>query len=162
MSKSVKKIDLGQRNIFDIVSGLSERQSAVSAPAPCRDKISVDAAIRALISDALKRSPLSRYEVAARMSEALGVEITKAQLDSWSAESKENHRFPLVYAAAFCNAVADTSLVRYLAELCGGYYIEGEEAVHLALGRIEREEEALRKKKQILRQIIGQGGDGRG
>jgi hypothetical protein len=43
--------------------------------------------------------PLSRYQVAAKMSELLDVDITKTMLDSWTAESKEQHRFPALFFA---------------------------------------------------------------
>lgn len=49
--------------------------------------------LRHLLSEALKACPLSRIEVAARMSELTGDTITKHQLDAWTAESREGWRF---------------------------------------------------------------------
>jgi hypothetical protein len=149
-----KKIDMGQLDIFSLIEELSRKQAEVAASPAIQGKASIDAAVRSLISDALKRCPLSRYEVAAKMSEILGTEITKAQIDAWSAESKENHRFPLVYIGAFCDATTNKSLGRYIAQLCGGHFIEGEDAVRLELGRIEEQKAELQKKEQAIRAFL--------
>lgn len=150
MSKFKKSVDMGQLNIFELIDEVSKKQKEAASHPSTAGKASIDAAIRSMISQALKRSPLSRYQVAARMSEILGVEISKAQIDAWSAESKENHRFPLVYTAAFCKAAEDTSLIRYVAELCGGWYIEGEDAVDLTLGKIEGQIKELQKQRRVV------------
>lgn len=155
MPKLARNISTDQLNIFDLIKEVSRKQAEAAAHPQTAGKASIDAAIRHIVSAALKRCPLSRYEVAARMSEILGVEITKAQLDSWSAESKEQHRFPLVYAGAFCHAAGDKALVRYVAELCGGYYIEGEDAIRLELGKIEEEKERLAARERAIREFLG-------
>ena len=152
-----KLIDSGQLNIFDLIKEVSRTQAEITDHPQTHGKTSIDAATRHIISDALKHTKLSRYEVAARMSEILGWEITKAQLDSWSAESKENHRFPYVYAGALCQATGDKSLTRYMCELCGGYYIEGEDAIRLELGKIEEEKERLSRREQAIREFFKNG-----
>ncbi len=154
MSKSRKKIDNNQLNIFDLIKEISRRQNEAPLSSQTIGKASIDATVRTLISDALKRCPLSRYEVAAKMSEILGVEITKSQIDSWSAESKENHRFPFIYTGAFCMATGDKSLARYMAELCGGYFIEGEDAIRLELGRIEEQKRELARREKVIKEFF--------
>lgn len=148
------RIDMSQLNIFDLIKEISKKQAEASLQPQTIGKASIDAAVRAIISNALKRCPLSRYEVAAKMSEILGVEITKAQIDSWSAESKENHRFPFIYTGVFCKVTGDKSLARYMAELCGGYFIEGEDAIRLELGRIEEQKHELAKKERAIREFL--------
>jgi len=154
MEMNKKKIDIRQLDIFSLIEELSRKQAEAAASPSINGKASIDATVRAIISDSLKRSPLSRYEVAARMSEILGVEITKSQIDAWSAESKENHRFPFVYTASFCMATGDKTLVRYMAQLCEGYFIEGREALHLELGRIEEQKAELQKKESLIRETL--------
>jgi len=154
MEMSNKKIDIKQLDIFALIEELSRQQARAVASPSIQGKTSVDAVVRAIISDALKRCPLSRYEAAAKMSDILGVEITKSQLDSWSAESKENHRFPLVYTGAFCHATGDKTLARYIAQLCDGYFIEGREALQLELGRIEEQKADLEKKEKLIRATL--------
>jgi hypothetical protein len=154
MVMNKQKIDIRQLDIFSIIKELSDKQAKATAGMEISGKASIDAAVRSIISDTLKRCPLSRYEVAARMSEILGVEITKAQIDAWSAESKENHRFPLVYTGAFCIATREKTLARYIAQLCGGYFIESEDALLLELGRVEDQKAELLKKEGLIRDLL--------
>ena len=155
-----RAIDIGQLRIFDLIRMVEDRQASAAPSLMPGGKASIDIAVRSIITSSLKSSPLSRFEVAANMSDTLNVEITKAQLDSWSAESKEGHRFPLVYTAAFCQATGNYTLVRYIAELCGGYFIEGGDAIDLTLGRIEKEIRKLEGKRSALREIRGHGQEG--
>jgi len=156
MAKKQQRIDSPQMDldVFGLIRNVSERQAAAAAVKADAGKYNVDVRVRELLSAALKACPLSRWEAAGKMSELLGVEITKAQLDSWTAESKENHRFPFAYAAAFCVTVGDKSLLRLLAELCGGYYIEGEDAIRLELGKIEDQKQALAKREAAIRGFL--------
>lgn len=87
-----------QLSLFEIIQKLSKEAKTETTKA---GSFNIDVRLRHLISDAIKNSPLSRELIAGKMSELLGVEITKSQIDSWSAESKENHRFPFAYSAAF-------------------------------------------------------------
>ncbi|MDA8082318.1 MAG: hypothetical protein M0024_01505 [Nitrospiraceae bacterium] len=154
MSKSSRRIVQAQLNIFDLIQEVSQKQAEAAAHPQTAGKASIDAAVRHLITDALKRCLLDRYEVAAKMSSILGVEITKAQLDSWSAESKENHRFPYIYIGAFCQASGCKALARYMAELCGGYFIEGEDAIRLELGKIEEEKADIANRERAIRAYL--------
>jgi hypothetical protein len=154
MEMNRKKIDIDQLNIFDLIKDVSRKQKEASSHPATIGKASIDATVRHLITDALKGCPLSRYEIAAKMSEILGVEITKSQLDSWSAESKENHRFPFVYTGAFCMATCNKSLIRYMAELCEGYFIEGEDAIRLELGKTEEQKQELLKKEEAIKKFL--------
>jgi hypothetical protein len=85
-------------------------------------KRTMGATIPSLVRNALRRSRLSGYEVAARLSESLGVPVTKEHMDSWSSGSGERGEggperpFPLACTAAFCRATGDPSLIRYLVE----------------------------------------------
>jgi hypothetical protein len=96
--------------------------------------------LRALISRLLKASPLDRYAVAARMSETLGQEVSKHQLDSWTAESREGWRFPLEYLPAFEAALETHDVTAWIADLRGCAEI----------GKLERiKEEAGREIKRL-------------
>lgn len=112
--------------------------------------------LRALISRLLKESPLDRYAVAARMSETLGQDVTKHQLDSWTAESREGWRFPLEYLPALESALETHDVTVWLADLRGCRVLVGKEALDAEIGKLERlKEEASRKIKQ-LKQVIGE------
>lgn len=111
--------------------------------------------VRGLLSDALKRSPRSRFEIAARMSELTGTEITKNQLDSWSAESREGWRFPLEYAPSFETACESYALTQWLAAKRGCKVLVGEEALLAELGKIEQMELDLKQQKAALKGYLG-------
>jgi hypothetical protein len=154
MEMSKKKIDIGQISIFDVIKNLSEQQKAASLQGVIPGSFNIEAILRELISSALKNTKLSRYEVAAEMSKLLGREITKSQIDSWSAESKEHHRFPLAYLNAFMEATGDKTIVRLISEKAAGYFIEGEDALYTELGKIERQENDLAKRKDLIKKTL--------
>lgn len=123
---------------------------------PLPGALSIGPALRALISDLLKRSPYTRYEIAARMSELTSQQITKHQLDSWTAESRSDWRFPLEYLPALEVALETHEITAWLAGLRGCKVLVGKEAMLAEIGKLERiQEEASRRKKQ-LKQAMGE------
>jgi len=154
MTKSEKRLDIAQMDIFEVLKRVSEAQKEVSEQKDTPGRLNIDATLREMVSEALKKTRLSRYEVAAEMSRLIGREITKSQIDSWSAESKENHRFPLAYLNAFCEATGDKSIVRLIAEKAGGFFIEGEDALYTELGRIEKLKKELQDKERLIKQML--------
>ncbi len=126
------------------------------APAPTGGSLDYSVELAHILSDALKKSPKSRYEVAARMSELVGQEITKSMLDSWTAESKPAWRFPFEYAAAFEVACDLTTCLQEL--LCrkrGSRILEGEEALLAELGRLDRDEQLVKQRRLAIRKYLG-------
>jgi hypothetical protein len=75
-------------------------------------------------------------------------------IDSWSAESKDNHRFPLVYFPAFMAATGDKAIIRLICDLTGGYFIEGEDALRLELGRLDEQKRELLKKAKAIKGFL--------
>jgi len=102
---------------------------------PGSQNISIE--IRHLLSDVLKKCPKSRYEIAARMSELLGVEISKHQLDSWTADSRDGWRFPLEYITAFEAACDTYEITEYIASQRGCSLNIGAETLTAKLGQLE-------------------------
>ncbi len=115
----------------------------------------IDIQLREAISWAIKQCPYSRYQIAARMSDLLGVEITKSMLDSWTAESKEGtYRFPACYLPAFCKAIENIEPFRVLANLLDAYVIEGEDALLTQLGKIRDQKEQLSERERAIKIIL--------
>lgn len=112
-----------------------------------------------ILSEVLKDSDVSRYEVAARMSELTGKDITKFMLDSWTAEAREGHRFPLEFAAAFEQATNSYALTEMLADLRGCRVLVGKEALDAYLGQLVRKRQELDSKIRNLKTAIGKDGD---
>jgi len=113
--------------------------------------------LRHLLSDLLKRSPLSRYQVAARMSELAGHDITKNMIDAWTAESREGWRFPLEYLPAFETAVETHDVTAWLADLRGARLSVGREALEAQLGRVSRMKDDLARQERALKKLLGEG-----
>ena len=109
-----------------------------------------------LLSDLLKSSPNSREIVAARMSELIGETITKHQLDSWTAESRDGWRFPLEYLPAFEVAVETTGLIAWAANIRGGKILMGKEALDAEIGKLERLKEDATKRIRQYKQALGE------
>lgn len=157
MSKVDKRLDteaIGQLNLFDIIKKVSEEFKPIIQIDDIPGKHNIDATLRELVSLALKHTHYSRYEVAAKMSKLVGKEITKSQIDTWSAESKENHRFPLAYLTAFIEATGDTTILRLICEKSGGYFIIGKDALKLELGKTYEQIKELSKKKKIIENAL--------
>lgn len=122
---------------------------------PLPGGLSVGPALRGLISDLLKVSHKSRHEIAARMSELTGHEVTKHQLDSWTAESREGWRFPLEYLPALEVALETHDITAWLANLRGCKVLVGKEALDAEIGKMERMKEEAGKRIKQLKQAMG-------
>ena len=97
-----------------------------------------------------------RERLVDRMNLALGADlITKRQLDSWTANSKEQHRFPLEYLAAFCWATGSDAPLRVLASALGYDLVAAREAAAMRLGEMQLEQARLRRESGALLKQLG-------
>ena len=110
----------------------------------------ISVTLKTNITAVIKKCPLSRYQIAGRMSELLDHEITKAMIDAWTAESKEGHRFPAEYIPAFCAATGDTSILELLCEKSNCQCVKSENQLKLELGILAAQEIALKERKKTL------------
>ncbi|HPN08364.1 MAG TPA: hypothetical protein PLU95_03600 [Syntrophales bacterium] len=147
MANTKKRIDTSQLSLFDTLK--SYQSQPEKKPAGSFD---IDRTFREAISEALKRCPRSRWEVAGRMSELTGQEITKSMLDSYTAESKEQHRFPAIFLPAFCEAVGCSEPLKLLGRLVGVFVLPGPEALRAEIQRIEEEiaKKSAEKRKRMM------------
>lgn len=116
--------------------------------------LDIGAELKHLLSDLMKQSPLSRHQIAARMSELMGHSVTKNQLDTFSAESREGWRFPVEYLPAFEAALETHELTAWLASLRGARLYVGKEALKAQLGNIEAKKDELRKQEAALKRAL--------
>ena len=117
--------------------------------------LNVDLRLREVVGQAIKESPLSRFQIAARMSESLGLEVSKTMIDSWTAESREGiNRFPACYLPAFCHVVESIEPLRVLADLVGSVVVQGEDALHMELSKVEAEKQRLCEKEKAIKTIL--------
>ncbi len=107
--------------------------------------------LRHLLSDVLKKTTKSRFEVASRMSELTGHDISKAMLDAWTAESREAWRFPFEYATALEISCDTYALTEFMARKRGCRVFVGDEIRQAEIGRIESQIDELATKLKALK-----------
>ena len=111
-----------------------------------------------MITEAIGRKVIrSRYDLAARMSELTGEEITKAMIDSWTAESKDRHRFPLEYTPAFEVACDSHDLQRLICSKRDTALLVGDERELATLGRTVVEKVKINEEERRLKARLTRG-----
>jgi len=134
-----------QQTIFDWLKR-AEELSRQTDNNPPHGSLDIDAELRAAVSEDIKACPLSRYLLAAKMSELVGCEITESMLYSWTADSKEKHRFPCQFLPAFVLATGQRRAFETLSRRSGLFALPGPEALRAEIQRLE--EEIKRKKAE--------------
>lgn len=129
-----------------------------SPPAPALIDGSLDCAaelcatLANMITDAMKRDVIrSRHDLAARMSELTGKEVTKSMIDAWTAESKEPWRFPFEYAPAFEAALDSNSLQHLFGRKRGCRVLVGDEALLAEIGQLAVDEQFIKERRAALK-----------
>jgi hypothetical protein len=149
-----KNKESSQQSIFEYLQKIEMLRSAQHENTPPSGSLDIDTELRAAVSLDLKHAKdatgreLSRYEVAARMSELTGQEITKSQLDNWSAESHEKHRFPCQFLPAFVMATSGGSAFAVLSRKAGLFALPGPEALRAEIQRLDEEIKKIQAERQ--------------
>ncbi len=148
MPKSKHKIDTSQLSLLDLL--MVDRASGPGS-------FYIQTQLKNEISEGLRRCRMSRFEVAAKMSELLGYEVTKTMLDSYTAESKENYRFPAEWLAPFCVITGHYEPLKLINRLARFPIPDAEKLLDLEIERrmkelkeIEKELEDFKRLKTIL------------
>lgn len=153
MSKLNNSLD-HQLSLLDLIDHVQRHPQT-----PSEGSLDVKNTFQALIIDTIKKSDLSRWEIAGKMSALIGVEITKYMLDAWTSESKDGHRFPAIYLPAFCQAVGDYRPIKILAEKAGVFVLPGVEVLHAEMAkrikRRDKENREIKRIKMFLRELEG-------
>lgn len=153
MAKNKKRIDTEgrQMSLLDVLQKARDLQ-----PTPSEEgSLNISERLRHSYVAGLKQCPLSRWEVAGRMSHLLGVEVSKYMLDAWTAESKNGHRMPAEYIPAFCAATGWTEPVRILTESSGLFSLPGPDALRAEIRRLEEDRRKIlaeKKKRELFLQ----------
>lgn len=119
-------------------------------------------ALTRAINEAVRTGLLAdRYDLAAKMSRLLGMEITKYQIDGWTAESKDAHRIPAEFLPAFCAATGAREPLQILTDVAGLFCLPGPEALRAEIQKLREEEKKVgaerRKRELFLQQMEGEG-----
>lgn len=157
--------DSRQTDIFSWIKKAEElsRQSEN----PPHGSFDIDSELRAAVSEDIKHAKdhtgklLSRYEVAARMSELAGQEITASMLYNWTAEAHDKHRFPAQFLPAFIITTGQRRTFEVLSRKSGLFALPGPEALRAEIQRLfetEKHCKSERHKREIfLKEIEGKG-----
>ncbi len=97
--------------------------------------LNLDLAVRKGISAAVKQAPKSQAQIADDLTRLTGRRVTTHMLYTFSAESREEHRFPAAWLAAFCVATRNLGILQTIAEYAGCKLITAEEAMLIDLAR---------------------------
>lgn len=132
---------------------------AVERPAHASGSLDFDRELRAALTRAVKETPKRRAEIAAEMTDLVfgeigETEITKAQIDAWTAGSKIEWRFPLQYLPAFVQATGAVWLLDLVAGKCGCRVLVGEQALLAELGAIHLQKRELAARETAIKKAV--------
>jgi len=132
-----------QKSLLDV---LEEKQMVLN--------LDIAVAVRRTLFEAIRACGLSRGQIAGTMSEYLQRHISIDMLNAWTAESRDDYRFPLEYLPAFCHATRNYDLVALAAHALRIEIVlpdDAEEArVLLAELELRRAQERLAEMKKSL------------
>jgi hypothetical protein len=114
-----------------------------------------DSVTRGILTDAIKRSGMSREQIAEKMSYLTSRQISSTMLYDFTAESKAAHRFPFAWTRAFCQATGDMRLLQHIAEKLDFVLVAKDDTDVLTIGELViSREEADSKIARYSRNVI--------
>lgn len=121
-------------------------------PAPARraGALAIESQMAHLISQAIRESGKDRTQIAADMSFLLGRPVTKAALDGFSSESKEDRQISVLRLLALIQVCNAHWVLDELARKIGARVLVGEEILWAAKGAIDSQIEELRARRDEL------------
>lgn len=128
-------------------------QVAVGYSAEVTGRGALDNRIARLISHALRdarEDGLTRAEIAKRMSNWLGRQISEAMLNKWSSEGSGEHRIPLDAFIALVQATGNKDLLGFAPSEFGLTVIETEYAELIEAHLLDEHIEELQARRQVL------------
>ena len=131
-------------NLFEFIMAQSEK----ARPTEDEGSLNVRERLRLSLCKAIKECPLSRWELAGKMSHLVGAEITKYMIDAWTAESKDGHRMPAEYLPAFCQASGSKEALQILAESAGLFALPGPDALRSEIRKLDEKLKDLKSEKR--------------
>jgi len=154
MSKCTQRMDDRQLNIFDLLKDLTESRPDDRTP---QGRFKIIDPLRQSIRDAIKKSPLSRHQIAGEMSHLLDESITKEQIDSWTRASDEmngrpGRHIPAEYLPAFCQVTEDNEPLMIMGRVAGVFVLPGPEALRAEIQRLDEDinKAKAQKRKRLL------------
>lgn len=110
------------------------------------------------VSAALKDCGLTRAEVAQRMSAYLGQPVSKAMLDAYASQGREDHTIGLTRFIALLHVTRDRRLLEMIAEQFGWAAIDRKYLPLIDLAAVQERQDELRRHADALRRQARTGG----
>jgi len=150
MTKKKKDSSIrGQMSLFEILKETMQQQTKGAAGSLCitsQVKIATSEDLCHAIDE--RGIEISRAQVAARMTDLLGEEITLSMLNNWTATSHP-HEMPLSYLPAFIRATGgQRRTAELLSKHAGLFLLPGPEALRAEIQRIDEQLQKLKIEKQ--------------
>lgn len=151
------KKETSQQTIFEYLKKVALQQAQSNSDrAP--GSLDINKELKAAMSEDIRHAmdekgkELSRYEVAGRMSELLGEDITKTTLDNWTAQSHP-HEIPARYIPAFVIATGgQRRAAEVISKHAGLFLLPGPEALRAEIQQF-RETENRAKNERRKREL---------
>lgn len=113
----------------------------VETPRELPSALDFNARLAAAMSRAIRECAMDRHEIAARMGEVLGTDVSKAMIDAYTSAARETHTISVVRLKAFIRATGQLWLWQVVLEGDGLTLLQGEEAL-LAQAALARKQSA--------------------
>ncbi len=148
MTKQKKQLSqYNQPSLFDFIRESTKNNTA-------NGSLSIEKEFKAALSDDLHHArdeynrEISRAQVAARMTDYLGEEITLSTLNNWTATSHP-HNMPANYLPAFVKATGgQRRAIEVLSRHSGLFMLPGSEALRAEIQQINEELQRLKIERQ--------------
>jgi hypothetical protein len=141
-----------QMNLLDLIKNQEATLLGRSTDEP--GSLNMTSAVRNALYEAIKQSGLTRWQIAAKMSELLDQEVSKYMLDAWTSESKEGHRFPMEYAPAFCKATGSNRVLETVCRPVGMFALPCPDALRSELQRLSDKRKELQASEKELKGML--------
>ncbi len=105
-----------------------------------------------MLSDAAAAG-LDRWQVAALASRLADKDVSKAMLDGYTAESREEFNCPLWLAPVLESVCDSTLFTGWMAGVRGGRFLVGAATIDAEVGRLERERDQTNERLRQLREL---------
>lgn len=112
--------------------------------------LAIQGEIAGLMSEMLRKCPLSRYQVAAQVSELVGYEVAVSTLYNYTAESHKNMRIPVDIFIAVSVVCKNNGAIDAVCRHAGGRFIYGEDMDYMELAMVQKELMKLEQRKKDL------------
>ncbi len=110
----------------------------------------LDREVAATVAVMLKEDARSRFALAGAVSELLDDDVSKAMLDAYASEARENHAISFARLLALTAVTERHDLLDRLTRRIGAALLVGEEIMTAELGQIDRQMEELKRRRRAL------------